>query len=101
MFYTYLLQSMKDGKFYTGYTRDLRKRFSDHNSGKVFSTKGRGPFRIIYYEACLDEDDAKAREIYLNPVRSKQEKTSNGVKTGMGKRYLKTRLKRFLSLTGR
>ena len=38
---------MKDGKFYTGYTRDLRKRFSDHNSGKVFSTKGRGPFRIM------------------------------------------------------
>jgi len=71
MFYTYVLQSMKDGKFYTGYTRDLRKRFSDHNSGKVFSTKGRGPFRIIYYEACLDEHDAKAREIYLNPVRSK------------------------------
>src|SRR4030043_1717200 len=71
MFYTYVLQSMKDGKFYTGYTRDLRKRFSDHNSGKVFSTKGRGPFRIIYYEACLDERDAKATEIYLNPVRSK------------------------------
>ena len=71
MFYTYVLQSMKDGKFYTGYTRDLRKRFSDHNSGKVFSTKGRGPFRIIYYEACLDEHDAKATEIYLNPVRSK------------------------------
>jgi len=78
---------MKDNKFYTGYTRDLRKRFSDHNSAKVFSTKGRGPFRLVYYEACFDEQDAKAREIYL--------------KTGMGKRYLKTRLKRFLSLTGR
>ena len=84
MFYTYILQSPKDGKFYTGYTRDLRKRFSDHNSAKVFSTRGRGPFRNIYYEACLDERDAKDREIYL--------------KTEMGKRYLKTRLKRFLSL---
>jgi predicted GIY-YIG superfamily endonuclease len=41
------------------------------SKGKVFSTKGRGPFRIIYYEACQDEHDAKAREIYLNPVRSK------------------------------
>ena len=87
MFYTYVLQSMKDGKFYTGYTFDLRKRFNEHNSNKVFSTKNRGPFRLIYYEACINEDDAKAREKYL--------------KSGMGKRYLKNRLKRFLSLTGK
>ncbi|PIY96439.1 MAG: excinuclease ABC subunit C, partial [Candidatus Kerfeldbacteria bacterium CG_4_10_14_0_8_um_filter_42_10] len=41
---------------------------------------------LIYYEACLNKDDAFARERYL--------------KSGMGKRYLKNRLKRFLSLTG-
>jgi putative endonuclease len=78
---------VKDDKFYTGYTIDLRKRFNEHNRNKVFSTKGRGPFRLLYYEACINEDDAKAREKYL--------------KSGMGKRYLKNRLKRFLSLTGR
>jgi putative endonuclease len=78
---------MKDGKSYTGYTSDLRKRFNEHNSNKVFSTKSRGPFRLIYYEACIIEDDARAREKYL--------------KSGMGKRYFKNRLKRFLSLTGR
>jgi len=78
---------MKDSKYYTGYTIDLRKRFNEHNSNKVFSTKNRGPFSLIYYEACINEDDAKAREKYL--------------KSGMGKRYLKNRLKRFLSLTGR
>jgi len=87
MFYTYVLQSVKDGKWYTGYSKDLRKRFEEHNRQKVFSTKGRGPFQLIYYEACINEDDAKARERYL--------------KSGMGKRYLKNRLKRFLSLTGR
>ena len=78
---------MKDGKFYTGYTNDLRKRFNQHNAGRVFSTKGRGLFRLIYDEACLDENDAKASEKYL--------------KSGMGKRFLLNRLKRFLSLTGR
>jgi len=52
----------------------------------VPSTKGRGPFELIYYEMCLNKDDAVAREKYL--------------KSGMGKRYLKNRLKRFLSLTG-
>lgn len=86
MFYTYVIQSMKDEKLYTGYARDLRKRLSEHVANKVYSTKHRGPFRLIYYEACLNEYDARSRETYL--------------KTGMGKRYLKNRLKRFLALTG-
>lgn len=87
MYYTYVLQSKKDKLWYTGCTNDLRKRFEEHSTGQVPSTKGRGPFEIIYYESCKDKHDAFAREKYL--------------KTGMGKRYLKNRLKRFLSLTGR
>jgi len=85
-YYTYVLKSVKDGKWYTGITEDLRKRFKEHNQNKVISTKGRSPFKLIYYEACLNRSDAASREIYL--------------KTGMGKRYLKNRLKRFLFLTG-
>jgi putative endonuclease len=85
MYYTYVLRSKKDGKFYTGSTRDLRKRFLMHNSGHVIATKNRGPFILIYYEACINEQNARTREKYL--------------KTGMGKRYLRNRLKRFLSLT--
>jgi putative endonuclease len=65
MYYTYVIQSAKDGKLYTGYTNDLRKRFTEHNTGKVISTKNRGPFELIYYEACLHEQDATAREKYL------------------------------------
>ena len=86
MWYTYILQSKKDDKWYTGYTQDLRKRFSQHNKGLSTWTKGRGPVTIIYYEACLNEDDARSRELFL--------------KSGSGKRYVKNRLKRFLSLTG-
>ncbi|MDD2753542.1 MAG: GIY-YIG nuclease family protein [Candidatus Portnoybacteria bacterium] len=86
MWYTYLLRSKRTKCWYTGCTDDLRKRFKQHNDGLVASTKGRGPFNIIYYEACLNKNDAFARERYL--------------KSGMGKRYLKNRLKRFLSLTG-
>lgn len=86
MFYTYVLQNKKNKYWYTGYTDDLRKRFNEHNSNKVYSTKNRGLFNLIYYESCLNQQDATSREKYL--------------KTGMGKRYLKNRLKRFLSLTG-
>lgn len=86
MFYTYVLKSKKDGKFYTGFTHDLRERFNQHNNNQVCSTKSRGPFEIIYYEACKNQKDATMREKYL--------------KSGLGKRYLKNRLKRSLSQTG-
>ena len=86
MFYTYVLQSKKDGRFYTGATDDLRKRFKDHQEGKSAWTKSRGPFELIYYEACLEKHDAFGREKYL--------------KSGRGKRFLKARLKRFLFRTG-
>jgi len=42
MFYTYVLQSHKNGNFYTGYTGDLRKRLKEHNESKFGYTKGRG-----------------------------------------------------------
>jgi len=86
MYYVYVLRSLSTDKFYTGATSDLRKRFKQHQSEEVYSTKGRGPFELIYYEACLNKSDAYAREKYL--------------KTGMGKRFLKNRIKRFLGLTG-
>jgi len=74
MYYTYIIQSRKDKRFYTGFTRDLKNRFNEHNSGKIASTKNRGPFELIYYEACLNEQDAIAREKYLKSVS-----ISNGV----------------------
>jgi putative endonuclease len=85
-YYTYILRSLKSGRFYTGYTNNLRKRFNEHNDGKSIYTRSRGPYELIYYEACLSMQDAKARESYL--------------KGGKGKRYLKSRLKRFLFRTG-
>lgn len=81
MFYVYILESQKDTMWYTGCTSDLQKRILEHAKGENTSTKSRGPFKLIYYEACLDKYDARAREKYL--------------KSGMGKRYLKNRLKSF------
>ncbi len=78
MFYTYILKSKKDGSIYTGSTKDLRKRIVQHNKGLSSYTRSRRPFEIIYYEACLLEDKARSRELYL--------------KSGIGKRYLKNRL---------
>ena len=83
MIYVYVLFSLKDQKFYVGYTKDLKKRIKDHTDGKVYSTKNRRPLQLIYYEASLAEKDAIHREKYL--------------KTTHGKRYIRNRLRAYLT----
>ncbi len=82
-FFVYVLQSIKDKKFYTGYTENLKLRFEQHKKGLVESTKNRKPFKLIYYEACLNQQDATHREKYL--------------KTYYGKMFIKRRLKSYLT----
>lgn len=77
-YFTYVLISEKDGKLYTGCTHRLKERVQEHNQGKCRSTKGRGPFKLIYFEACLSEDMAYKREKQL--------------KSGHGKRFLRGRI---------
>ncbi len=83
MYYTYVLQSQADMKMYVGYSRDLQKRFEQHQKGAVRSTKTRRPLVLLYYEACLDQHDAVRREKYF--------------KTYYGKMFLKKRLKSYFT----
>jgi len=82
MWYVYLLKNNK-GDWYTGSTNNLQKRILKHNSERNKSTKYGIPWKLIYCEICLNRDDARAREKYL--------------KSGMGRRYLKNRLKFFFA----
>lgn len=82
-FYTYILLSEKDGKRYTGFTKDLSSRFEAHQKGKVASTKFRRPFKLIYFEACLSREDALKREKYF--------------KTHYGVMFVKNRLKSYFT----
>ena len=79
----YVLRSLKDNQFYVGLTRDLPVRVQQHNNGLVTSTKKRVPFELVYWEGCLNESDAAQREKYL--------------KSAWGKRYIKSRLRRYLT----
>ena len=65
MFYLYILGSQKDKNIYIGSTNNLKKRFKEHNSGKVLSTKSRIPFKLLYYEAYKTEEEARKRESSL------------------------------------
>ncbi|MDP8265155.1 MAG: hypothetical protein P9M12_06750 [Candidatus Aceula lacicola] len=49
----------------------------------MFYIESRLPVKLVYFEGCLNKEDAYNRERYL--------------KTGMGKRYFKNRIKRGLT----
>ena len=72
VYYVYVLQSKKDGNFYTGYTFDLKKRISEHNNGEVKSTSYRRPLHLVYFESCLNQQDALHREKYLKTALGKK-----------------------------
>ncbi|MEK9143561.1 MAG: GIY-YIG nuclease family protein [Patescibacteria group bacterium] len=80
-FYVYQLKSVENNHLYIGSTNDLIRRVKEHNLGLSPSTKRYKPWKLIYYEACLNEQDAKRRENYL--------------KTSQGGRLLKRRLKEY------
>jgi len=84
MYYVYVLRSILRAQLYTGSTDDLRRRYREHQQGKVESTKGMRPLKLIFYEAFAAKEDAKRREQYF--------------KTTKGKRTLRLLLKRSLSL---
>jgi putative endonuclease len=71
MYYVYIL-SCGDGKLYTGYTLDVKKRLGRHQAGEVFSTKGRQPVELIFFEAFKEMQDAKRREVYLKTTAGKK-----------------------------
>ena len=73
----------KDGNKYVGYTQDLPSRFEEHNAGRVSSTKHRIPFKLIYFEGCMNKTDTLQREKYL--------------KTHYGRMFIGNRLKSYFT----
>ena len=83
MFYVYVLQSESDFGFYIGFSTDLKRRLSEHARGASFAAKSRGPWKLIYYEAYTEREDAEGREKFL--------------KSGAGRRFLRAQLRHYLA----
>ncbi len=81
MYYVYIIESKKSGQLYKGFTKNIKNRLKEHNSGITKSTKNFGPWKLIYCEIFLNKYDALERERYF--------------KSGWGRRYLKKALKNY------
>jgi predicted GIY-YIG superfamily endonuclease len=66
MFYVYILRSKTHPKqTYVGSTADLRKRVTEHNSGKSVHTNKFKPWAMLAYIALPDKTLAERFERYL------------------------------------
>ena len=82
MFYAYVLRSESDAGFYIGFSTNLRARLRQHQDGESLATSHRGPWKLIYYEAYREREDAERREKFL--------------KSGAGRRFLHAQLRHYL-----
>ena len=82
MWYVYILESESTpGKFYTGLTEDLKRRFTEHNAtGNVGHTAKYQPWKLHTYVAFSDKKAAQEFEEYL--------------KTQAGRRFQKLRFQK-------
>ena len=60
--YLYILQSLKDHKYYIGETTDVDRRLIFHNSGRQRSTRHRIPFKLVLTETFETRKEALKRE---------------------------------------
>jgi putative endonuclease len=45
--FVYILQSLKNNRYYIGSTNDIERRLSEHNNGKSRYTSLTAPFRLV------------------------------------------------------
>ncbi len=80
--------SVKNNRLYVGSTNNLRRRFDEHNKGIGGKyTRDNRPYKLIFYEAFLSEEDSIRQELFY--------------KSGYGKEVLKGKIKDSLVLLSR
>jgi putative endonuclease len=85
MWYAYVLESLKNGSLYTGYTDNLKRRFGEHNTkrGGAYTSKA-GPYKLIFYEAFIEKKDAEKAEKFF--------------KSGYGREVFKNKLENYFKI---
>ena len=77
-YYVYMLKLIsKKSITYVGYTKDIKKRISLHNSGKGAKfTRGR-KWKLIYKEKFSSKNKAISREYYIKKNRKLRNQIKN------------------------
>ena len=72
MFYVYFLKSLKNEDVYIGSCKNVSVRTINHNSGKVKSTKGYRPWKLLGYEEYNTRSEAFKMEHFYKTGRQRE-----------------------------
>jgi putative endonuclease len=67
----YILQSIKNNRYYIGSTDNVERRLQEHNIGKVSSTRNLQPWIIKAFIECSSLTEAKSSEYRLKQYKRK------------------------------
>lgn len=65
MYFVYILRSKKDGSAYVGSTQDIKRRLTEHNSGKVRYSSSKRPYILKWFCGFPNKQLALQFEKYL------------------------------------
>ena len=71
-YYVYILQSLKDGRFYFGQTQDIKARFERHNNGLSTYTSKFLPWNLVWLKIFETRKEAYSYEQSLKKLKSRQ-----------------------------
>lgn len=71
MFFLYILQSEKSGRYYIGCTNDLSRRLIEHNAGKTASLKNLRPLKLVFQQEYREASLARRMELRLKKLKSR------------------------------
>ncbi len=72
MYFTYILQSQKNGKYYIGSCQNINERITRHNAGATPSTKSGRPWKLVYSESYETNGAALKREREIKLKKSRK-----------------------------
>ena len=72
MYVTYILFSDSKNRYYIGHAENLIVRLGYHNDGRVKSTKGYRPGKVVYFEEFSTKLEANRRELEIKKKKSKK-----------------------------
>jgi putative endonuclease len=72
MYFTYILYSPNNKRYYVGHCEDMVARLQRHNSKMVPSTKNYVPWELVYAETFATRSEANQRELYIKKQKSRK-----------------------------
>ena len=72
MFYVYILESLVNGSFYVGETKNLEDRLKRHNEGRSRFTSSKVPWKLVYFEEYKTRSEAMKREREIKNKKSRR-----------------------------